>query len=181
MGKWIVKGGGETNPVNNQHSRIKNSEAVPDPTSADAENTVQLDMGSKNPVLAKLHTGGFNLDNRKFYPNSYATYHNFFVKEFLDRVSLGKTVRNASCNAGTVTTNIRGCCGEFKVWLSERGIANLLYTTMLEYSGHIVSTAKNRDCIVVTPKGKKIVFKRDKEYARVCNTLIWASTSKESA
>ena len=64
-GKWIVQGGSETNPVNNQHSRVKNSEAVPDPTSADAVNTVPLDMGSKKPVLDKLHIDRFTLDNWK--------------------------------------------------------------------------------------------------------------------
>ena len=64
-GKWVVQGGGGTNPVNNQHSRVNNSEAVPDPTSADAKNTLPLDMVSKKPVLAKLRTDRFNLDNWK--------------------------------------------------------------------------------------------------------------------
>ena len=86
-GQWIVQ---ETNPVNNQHLRVMDSEAVPDPTSTYAENTVPLDMGSEKPVLAELHTYRFNLDNWKCYLDICATYHTFFVREFLDRVSFGK-------------------------------------------------------------------------------------------
>ena len=152
----------ETNPVKNQHSRIMNSKAVPDPTSADAKNTVPLDMGSEKPVLAEIHTDRFTLDNWKCYLDSCATYHNFFVREFLDRVFSGKTTMNGSCNAGTVTTNIKGWYSEFKVWLNERGIANLLSITMLEDAGYIVSTHTKGDWVVTTPKGKDIVFKRDK-------------------
>ena len=87
VGQWIVQGGVETNPVNNQHSWVKNSEAVPHPTSADTKNTVLLDMGSEKPVLAELHTDRFTLDNWKCYLDICATYHTFFVRELLDRVS----------------------------------------------------------------------------------------------
>ena len=113
--QWVVQGGGGTNSVNNQHSRVKNSEAISDPKSAGAENTVPLDMGSEKPILAKLHTDRFTLYIWKCYLDSCANYHNFFVREFLDRVYLGKTAINGSCNAGTVTTNTRGWYGEFKV------------------------------------------------------------------
>ena len=98
-----------------------NIEAVPDPTSADAKNTVPLDMGSKKPVLAELHADRFNLYNWKCYLDRCAIYHTFFVRGLLDRVSLGKTAMNDSCNVGTVTTNTRGWYGEFKVWLM-RGV-----------------------------------------------------------
>ena len=83
------------------------------------------------------------------------------VREFLDRVYPGKTAMNRSCNVGTVTTNTRGFYGEFKVWLNERGIANLLSIPMLENAMYIVSTHTKGDWVVTTPKGKKIVFKRD--------------------
>ena len=73
-GQWIVQ---ETNPVNNQHLQVMDSEAVPDPTSADAENTVPLDMVSKKPVLVELHTERFTLDNWKYYLDSCAKYHTF--------------------------------------------------------------------------------------------------------
>ena len=159
-GQWIVQGGGDTNPVNNQHLRVKNSEAVPDPTSADAKNTVPLDMGSEKPVLAKLHTDIFTLDDWKCYLDICATYHTFFVREFLDIVSSGKTAINGICNAGTVTTNTRGWYRKFKVWLNERGVANLLSIPILEYSWYIVSTHTKGDWFVTTPKVMKVIFKR---------------------
>ena len=92
-------------------------------------------MGSKKPVLAKLHTDRFTLDNWKFYLDSCATYHTFFVREFLDRVYSVKTYMNGSCNSGTVTTNTRGWYGKLKVWINERGISNLLSIPMLEDAG----------------------------------------------
>ena len=73
----------------------------------------------------------------------------------------GKTAMNGSCNAGTVTTNTRGWYGELKVWLNERGIVNLLSIPRLEDAGYIVSTHTKGDWVVTTPKGKKIIFKRD--------------------
>ena len=97
------------------------SKALLDLTSAAAENNVPLDMVSKKPVLAELHTHRFNLDNCKCYLGRCVTYHSFFVREFLDIVSSVNTAMNSRCNAGTVTTNTRVWYGEFKVWINERG------------------------------------------------------------
>ena len=44
------------------------------------------------------------------------------------------------CNAGTTITNKRGSYEDFKVWLNEKGIANLISIPMLEASGYTVST-----------------------------------------
>ena len=140
---------------------VMNSKAVLYPTSADAENTVLLDMGNKNPVLVELHADRFTLDNYKCYLDSCATYHTFFVREFLDRFSLGKTAMNGSCNTGTVTNNTTSWYGEFKVWLNKRGISNLLSTHMFEDTRYILSTHTKGDWVVTTPKGKKNIFKRD--------------------
>ena len=51
-------------------------------------------MGGEKPVLAKLSTNRFNLDQWKCYLEICATYHTFFFREFLDRVYLGKTAMN---------------------------------------------------------------------------------------
>ena len=175
-GHWLVQGRDGTNPVHNQHLRVKNKDttektrkAVPDPKSPGAKSTVctkengtvPLDMGGEKPVLSELHTYRFTLDNWKCYLDICATYHTFFVGDFLDIVYSGKTAMNGSCNAGTVTTNTKGWYNEFKVWINERGISNLLSIPMLEDAGYIVSTHTKGDCVVTTPKGKKIVFKRD--------------------
>ena len=47
------------------------------------------------------------------------------------------------------------------MWLNERGIANLLSIFMLEDEGYIVSTHTKGDWVITTPKGKKLIFKRD--------------------
>ena len=101
------------------------------------------------------------LDPWKLYLDSCATYQTFFVKEFLDMVHKGKSTMSGSCNVGTTSTNIQGWYGEFKVWLNEMGIANLLLIPMLENDGYIVSTHTKKDWVVITPKGKTITFKRD--------------------
>ena len=100
-------------------------------------------MGGEKPVLYELPTDRFTLDNWKCCLDSCATYHTFFVTEFLDMVYSGKTEMNGSCNAGTVTTNTRGWYSEFNVCLNERGIDNLLSIPMLEDSGYIFSNHTN--------------------------------------
>ena len=77
IGQWIFQ---ETNPVNNQHSRVMDSDDVQDPTSNDSENTVPLDMASEKPVLSKLHTYRFTLDNWNCYLHRCTTYHTSFVR-----------------------------------------------------------------------------------------------------
>ena len=66
-----------------------------------------------------------------------------------------------SCNAGTVSTRERGWFGEFQVWYNKHGMANLLSVPMLEEDGYKISAHTDGDWIVKSPKGKKIIFKRD--------------------
>ena len=66
-----------------------------------------------------------------------------------------------SCNDGTTSTNTQGWYGEFKVWLNEMGITNILSIPMLENAGYIVSTHTTKDWVFITPKGKTITFKCD--------------------
>ena len=82
---------------------------------------------------------------------------------------------NGRCNAGTVTTNTRGWYGEFKVWLNDKGISNLLSTPMLEDAGYIVSTHTRGDWVLTTPKGKKFIFKRD---TGVCKGMPYINLRK---
>ena len=95
------------------------------------------------------------------YLDSCATYHTFFITEFLREIYTSKTVTNGSCNAGTVSTRKKGWFGEFKVWYNKYGMANLLSVPMLEEAGYIISTHTKGDWIVTSPKGTKTVFKRD--------------------
>ena len=67
---------------------------------------------------------------------------------------------NGRYNAGVTKTATRGWFGSIHVWLNEDGIANLISIPMLEADGCEVSMNK-KNCIVRTPAGEEIVFKRD--------------------
>ena len=56
----------------------------------------------------------------------------------------------------------------FLVLVKKKGIENLLSIPMLEEAGYIVSTHTKSDWVVTTPKGTKIVFKRDRG---ICNLM----------
>ena len=103
----------------------------------------------------------FTLDLWKLYLDCCATYHTFFVKEFLTWVHKGKATMTGSCNVGTTSTNTQGWSGEFKLWINEMGIANILLIPMLEKAGYIVSTHTNKYWVVINSKGNNITFKRD--------------------
>ena len=116
---------------------------------------------SAKTAFKKSEDNRYTLDRWKLYLDSCATYHYFFAKEFLWNIEEGDTTLTGSCNAGTTVTNTRGWWGEFQAWLNKQGIANLLSIPMLEAAGYVVSSHTKKDWVVFTPKGKKIVFKRD--------------------
>ena len=116
---------------------------------------------SAKTVITKPEDNRYTLDRWKLYLDSCATYHSFFAKEYLCWIEEGSTTLSGSCNTGTAVTNTRGWWGEFQAWLNEKGIANLLSIPMLEAAGYIVTSHTKKDWVVFTPKGKKIVFKRD--------------------
>ena len=59
----------------------------------------------------------------KCYLDSCATYHPFFMEEFLHDMREGKSTMSGSSNAGTVSTNTKGWYGDFEIWLNKEGIA----------------------------------------------------------
>ena len=65
------------------------------------------------------------------------------------------------CNAGTTTCKQKGYYGVFKMWLNKNGIANLLSIPQLEQYGFVIDYNMKRNCIVTTPQGKEIVFRKD--------------------
>ena len=134
----------------------------------------------KGSIFANVPGKGFTLTWWKCYLDSCTTYHAFFMKEFLCEVREGKSTINDSCNAGTVSINTKGWYGDFKVWLNKKGIANLLSIPMLEAAGYLVSTHTHGDWVVTSPKGEKIIFKRDTVSATGCHTLILGITRRAS-
>ena len=93
--------------------------------------------------------------------DSCASYHTFFVKEFLKNIQEGGATMTGRCNAGTTSTSKRGSYGDFKVWLNEKCIANLISIPMLEASGYVISTHTQGEWRVFPPAGHTIPFKRD--------------------
>merc|ERR1712194_170324 len=88
-------------------------------------------VNEKGPILASGPGGRFTLTWWKCYLDSCASYHSFFIEEFLRDIKKGKSTMEGSCNAGTVSTNTKGWYGDFEVWLNKKGIANLMSIPML--------------------------------------------------
>ena len=104
----------------------------------------------------------------KCYIDSCASYHILFSEEFLANDEGSDAKMTGRCNAGTTVSKMKGTYGDFKVWLSKKGITNLISIPMLEAIGYIVLTYTHVDWVVTTPEGNGITFKRDK---RVCTGM----------
>ena len=95
--------------------------------------TVSVNKESKH--YPKVKRGRYTLDWWKCYLDSCASYHTFFVREFLCHTQDSSTTMNGSCNAGSVLLRQKGWYKNFQVWLNENGIVNLLPIPMLEEAG----------------------------------------------
>ena len=122
----------------------------------------------------------FTLDWWKVYLDSCATYHTFFITEFLGGIYTSKTVMNGSCNAGTVSTGKKGWFDEFEVWYNKYGMANLLSVPMLEEAGYTISTHTQGDWVVTSPNGTTMYSNGTQECAVECHILTYEITKRES-
>ena len=111
--------------------------------------------------------------------DSCASYHTFFVKEFLKNIQEGGATMTGRCNTDTTRTSKRGSYGDFKVWLNKKGIANLISIPMLEASGYIVSTHTKGEWKVVTPGGILFLSSATRGYVLECHTSTFANTSRD--
>ena len=59
----------------------------------------------------------------KLYLDSCASYHTFFIKDFLMNIYEGAGAMNGNCNAGTTIITKRGYYGRLRVWLNVCGDA----------------------------------------------------------
>ena len=101
------------------------------------------------------------LDNWKLYLDTCATYHSAFVDWMLSNVHQVNTILRGNCNAGVTSTNVKGTYGLWEFWLNKKGIVNLLSVPQLEKDGFVIDYNTNRDWVVTTPTGEKILFKKD--------------------
>ena len=71
-------------------------------------------------------SGRITLEWWKHYLDSCASYHTFFVKEFLKSIEEGGGTMTGNCNAGTTRITKKGSYGDLQVWLNKQGVANLI-------------------------------------------------------
>ena len=64
-------------------------------------------------------SGGITLEWWKCYLDSCASYHTFFVKEFLKNTQEGGGTMTGNCNAGTTRITKKGSYGDLQVWLNK--------------------------------------------------------------
>ena len=93
------------------------------------------------------------LDWWKCYLDSCASYHTFFVREFLKNIEEDGTTMDGNCNERSVLLKKKGWYKNFQVWLNEQGIVNLLSIPMLEEAGYKVTTHTDEDWKVIIPAG----------------------------
>lgn len=122
-------------------------------------------------VVAKMGKNRNTLDWFKCYLDSCTTYHTFLHPKSLTDIKEGDSVMNGRCNAGVTSINKQGMYGNFKVWLNERGIANLLSIPTLEEDGYIVTTHTNGKWVVISLEEKRSSSSVTRVYANVCPTL----------
>ena len=130
-----------------------------DPQGESTETGVSLtnvSSGGNKQVTFEASPDGkrLTLDWWKVYLDSCASYHTFFVKEFLKNIQEGKGTMNGNCNAGETRITKRGYFEKMTVWLNENGIANLISIPKLEADGYTVWTDTKREWIVSTPTWK---------------------------
>ena len=98
------------------------------------------------------------LNNWKLYLNSCATYHSTSMDENGHKV---KIALNGHYSVGVSSTNNNDYWGPRKFWYDHSGIANPLYILQLDKAGYKVETHVSEGWVVISPGGKKFVFKRD--------------------
>lgn len=108
-----------------------------------------------------------------------ASYSNSFAKEHLKDVEGGKVNMIGSCNAGTITTNLSGMYGLISVWYNPDGVVDILFTEAFNGMGYM-PFYNGMNWLLLHPQVRSSSLRHKKRgSARVCPTLIYASTVKE--
>ena len=90
-------------------SRTNNQGAKPRAGEAKAKKRSRKTRFTKDPEgYPQVRNGRYTLDWWKCYLDSCASYHTFFVKEFLRDISKGTSTMSGSCNADTVLLKRKG-------------------------------------------------------------------------
>ena len=79
------------------------------------ERSGTVSVNRKHVRYPKVKNGRYTLDWWKCYLDSCASYHTFFVKEFLRDAHEGSSTMNGSCNAGEVLLKQKNWYKNFQV------------------------------------------------------------------
>ena len=84
------------------------------PEGESTEQPIKIDIGGtsaqskQGKTMAKLRSRRSTLDWWKCYPDSCASYHTFFVREFLENIKEDGSTMDGNCNAGSVLLKEKG-------------------------------------------------------------------------
>ena len=95
-----------------------------------------LQRGHETSLPDQQH-GCVMLHDWKLFFDSCGTYHSAFVDWMLSDVHEVSTVLRGNCNAGVMSTNVKGYYGLWEFWLNKKGIANLLSIPQLKNDGYV--------------------------------------------
>jgi hypothetical protein len=107
-------------------------------------------------------TQGGALPNNRAYIDGCSTVMAFKNDKYLKGVKKVREGIKINCNAGLVTTNLKGNYGRLKVWYVPKGIANIFSMHELKRLYHITYDSWDGYNVVHTPRGE-VKFHKDKQ------------------
>jgi hypothetical protein len=117
---------------------------------------------------------GGALPNNQAYLDGCSTVTAFKNDKYLKGVKKVREGIKINCNAGLVTSNLKGNYIRLKVWYVPKGIANIFSMHKLERLYRITYDSWDRYYVVHTPRGE-VSFTR---MSRAYRTSIWMSRMK---
>ena len=106
-----------------------------------------------NPVITsqKKHApqnkqvAQFTLAWWKLYLDIYETYHTLFVTLLLNNVEDSDTTMVGNCNAGVISSPLKGYYRKFHMWVINNGMVNVLYISCFEEEEYHNEYAYDKD------------------------------------
>jgi hypothetical protein len=108
-----------------------------------------------------LAQGGALPDNRA-YLDECSTVTAIKNDKYLKGVKKVREGIKINCNAGLVTSNLKGNYGRLKVWYVPEGIANIFFMHKLEHLYRIAYDSWDRYYVIHTPEGE-VKFHKDNQ------------------
>ena len=101
------------------------------------------------------------LDRNCVYLDSCLSFYQVLTKKILRNVKTTMMHLKGDCNTGTTYPKRKCWWQVFHIWIVESSITNLLRVLQLKADGFTINYNTERDQVLTTPEGEKIVFKKD--------------------